>query len=95
MSFRDDREAAHQRADHLEQELKRAQDELARMKNPSQRRPGSGRAGVVVVGALTAATLVAGGVFWSVQRSGARAEEASALALREQAADVLLMSYES
>lgn len=86
MSFRDDREAAHQRADHLEQELKRAQDELARMKNPSQRRPGSGRAGVVVVGALTAATLVAGGVFWSVQRSGARAEEASALALREQAA---------
>lgn len=85
MSFRDDREAAHRRADVLEQELKRAQDELAQLKNPSQRRRGGGPAVAVIAGTLTA-TLVAGGVFWAAQRSEARAREAEALALRERAA---------
>ncbi len=87
MSFRDDREAAHQRADHLEQELKRTQDELARLKNPSRRSAGGGRTVAVIVGATVAATLVAGAVFWTAQRSEARAQEARALALRERAAE--------
>ncbi len=87
MSFRDDREAAHQRADHLERELKRTQDELARLKDPSRRRSGSARAGVVIAAAVTAATLVTGGVFWSVQRVEAQKQEARALALRAQATE--------
>jgi hypothetical protein len=87
MSFRDDREAAHQRADALEQELKRAQDELARLKHPSQARPNAGRKAAVFVGALTAATLVGGGAFWTMKRSGESEREARAAVLRAQAAE--------
>ncbi|MDO9021625.1 MAG: hypothetical protein Q8S73_17000 [Deltaproteobacteria bacterium] len=80
MSFRDDREAAHRRADALEQELKRTQAELDQMRAPKRR---GAYGGMVVAGGVVALGLL-GAVFWTSQR-GATAER-SALLAREQAA---------
>jgi hypothetical protein len=80
MSFRDDREAAHRRADALEQELKRTQAELDQMRAPKRPRA---YGGMVVAGGVVALGLL-GAVFWTTQR-GATAEQRALLA-REQAA---------
>lgn len=80
MSFRDDREAAHRRADALEQELKRTQAELEQMRAPKRPRA---YGGMVVAGGVVAFGLM-GAVFWTAQR-GAGAERSAQLA-REQTA---------
>ena len=80
MSFRDDREAAHRRADALEQELRRTQAELEQMRAPRRQRA---RSAAVVAGAVVGLS-AAGGVFWTVQREAA--VERAARAARERAA---------
>lgn len=81
MSFRDDREAAHRRADALEQELKRTQTELEQMRAPKRR----GGRGAMVVAATAAVLMVgAGAAFWVVQQVD-RQQRAEALASDEGA----------
>src|SRR5262245_29060939 len=75
MSFRDDREAAHRRAEALEQELARAQREVATLRSGG----GRSRAPWVIGGALVAvAAGGAGAGLWASQQSAAREQEAAA-----------------
>lgn len=83
MSFRDDREAAHRRADALEQELRRTQAELEQMRAPRRQR----LVGVAVVAGIAVGLGAMGAVFWTVQRGAAESQAAAeARAAREQAA---------
>lgn len=74
MTFRDDREAAHRRADALQQELQAARDELATLKGGG---PRTGRLALVLVGLCVSAGAL-GAVAWVVTARSAETRRASA-----------------
>jgi hypothetical protein len=82
MSFRDDREAAHHRADALEQELKKAQEEVARLRAP---KPRSGRSIPMMIAVVLGVTVAAGAgaVLLLVSRGGEQREAYATYQLRE------------
>jgi len=84
MSFRDDREAAHRRADALEQELKRTKEELEAMRSPRR----EGRHGGKVVAAVVALGALGAGVYTTQRSVERRREEAQAEAERAHAEQV-------
>ncbi len=81
MSFRDDREAAHRRADALEQELKRTKEELEAMRSPRR----EGRHGGKVVAAVVMLGALGAGVYTTQRSVERRREQAQAEAERSHA----------